>query len=764
MEGPKITVVIRKRPLGKKELARGDQDIVQVKDQATVLLSEIKQKVDLTKYVEQHHFNFDLAFDESVNNEGVYATAVRPIIEAAFNKAKCTCFAYGQTGSGKTFTMLGDTENNVHGLYLMASYDLFAILQRPEYCNLYVTISFYEIYCGKLFDLLNDRTQLAAQEDAKGNVQIKGLTEKKIQNVQQLMQIIQHGQNSRVTSQNSANSESSRSHALLQINLKQGKLVHGKLSFIDLAGSERGADVRDQDKTTRVDGAEINKSLLALKECIRALDLNKNHTPFRGSKLTLVLKDSLIGNCRTVMIGNISPSSANSEHTLNTLRYADRVKELKKPQDQKSGGDPLNRELMLARTDTNVIRREYRNPDSEEEEGDDLYSGPQGSQGSLSQMNNQKYQQSHNMTSSQQNQSQQQFQYGQQQQLQQQQLQQQLAPQSQPQQHPRTLSANSQQSLSQQQQYNQQFINPYAKQQQPQQQQPPNIPKSKSVQSNQQQQQQSSSQTQLPSQQFFMQQPMMNPQQQNIYQQQQQPNLQQFTNPQPQQYQPQMYSNIPKQNVVQQNPLLFQQQQNQFSQQQQLFQQFPQQSYANNNQFYQKQQPLIPGMNPIVQQPQPNNFMQHYLDNNLNQQQQDPFINDDFQGEDGDNLLLEEVDPEQEVQEQRNQILSQQHQELVNKVLQEEDEIIVFHRDHIDVMVEICKSDMILLNSLDQNQVAVADYMVKLKQNLQVKQQAINDFINKLGQYEQLLEQEAELNVQLKEFGLGNNSNQTNIQ
>ena len=98
-----------------------------------------------------------------------------------------------------------------------------------------------------------------------------------------------------------------------------------------MAGSERGADVRDQDKTTRVDGAEINKSLLALKECIRALDLNKNHTPFRGSKLTLVLKDSLIGNCRTVMIGNISPSSANSEHTLNTLRYADRVKELKKP-------------------------------------------------------------------------------------------------------------------------------------------------------------------------------------------------------------------------------------------------------------------------------------------------------------------------------------------------------------------------------------------------------------------------------------------------
>lgn len=108
------------------------------------------------------------------------------------------------------------------------------------------------------------------------------------------------------------------------------------MSFIDLAGSERGADVRDNEKSTRRDGAEINKSLLALKECIRALDMDKTHTPFRGSKLTLVLKDSFIGgNCKTVMIGNLSPAISACEHTLNTLRYADRVKELKKPGSEK---------------------------------------------------------------------------------------------------------------------------------------------------------------------------------------------------------------------------------------------------------------------------------------------------------------------------------------------------------------------------------------------------------------------------------------------
>lgn len=104
-----------------------------------------------------------------------------------------------------------------------------------------------------------------------------------------------------------------------------------------------------------MDGAEINKSLLALKECIRALDQKKNFTPFRGSKLTLVLKDSFMGNCKTLMIGNINPCQSQSEHTLNTLRYADRVKELKKPSnnqeldEQLTKLDKLADQLMLSR-------------------------------------------------------------------------------------------------------------------------------------------------------------------------------------------------------------------------------------------------------------------------------------------------------------------------------------------------------------------------------------------------------------------------------
>jgi len=148
-----------------------------------------------------------------------------------------------------------------------------------------------------------------AREDAKQRIQIVGLTEITVTSVEETMQTIDFGLESRTVGETAANSDSSRSHAILQLSIKQpnGK-TYGKLSFIDLAGNERGADTFDNIKQTRMDGAEINKSLLALKECIRALDQNKGHTPFRGSKLTMVLKDSFQGNkCKTVMIANVSP-------------------------------------------------------------------------------------------------------------------------------------------------------------------------------------------------------------------------------------------------------------------------------------------------------------------------------------------------------------------------------------------------------------------------------------------------------------------------
>ena len=336
----KIRVIVRKRPANHREYAQNDIDIISTKNKNTIIVKELKNKFDLTKYIEEHKFTFDRTYDENSSNQLIYNEMLKPMIEAAFNKTKISCFAYGQTGSGKTYTMLGnnhiknDTGPQVPGLYLLSCIDLFNFLrQRP---NLELWVSFYEIYCNKLFDLLNNKNILQAREDGKGNICIVGLLEKQTKNIEELLDIIDFGLNSRTVGITGANLDSSRSHAILQINIKtKEKEIYSKISFIDLAGSERAVDTIDTNKKTKIDGAEINKSLLALKECIRALDLEKRHKPFRGSKLTLVLRDSFMGNCQTLMIANISPCLSCSEHTLNTLRYADRVKELRKPRHER---------------------------------------------------------------------------------------------------------------------------------------------------------------------------------------------------------------------------------------------------------------------------------------------------------------------------------------------------------------------------------------------------------------------------------------------
>ncbi|EME29829.1 Kinesin-like protein KIF2C [Galdieria sulphuraria] len=339
-DASKIVVCVRKRPLSKKEKLKSDPDAIKAVDN-TVHVFEPKLKVDLTKYTEVHPFTFDVAFDENAKNQDVYNSCAKPLVQAFFEGSKVTCFAYGQTGAGKTHTMMGTPEEP--GLYTLALQDIFQMKQKKEYAHLGVYISFFEIYGSKLFDLLNGKKRVECREDAKQRVRIIGLEERLCEDPNQVAKTIEEGGKCRSTGSTGANADSSRSHAILEIQLKymdaqtenpsesDPSSVYGKLSFIDLAGSERAADTTHSDRQTRMEGAEINKSLLALKECIRALGQNQYHTPFRGSKLTLVLKDSFISaDSRTVMIANVSPAASNCEHTLNTLRYADRVKELRK--------------------------------------------------------------------------------------------------------------------------------------------------------------------------------------------------------------------------------------------------------------------------------------------------------------------------------------------------------------------------------------------------------------------------------------------------
>lgn len=246
-----------------------------------------------------------------------------------------------------------DVENL--GLYYMAALDIFHAIQKPGYERLSIRVSLFEIYGGKLYDLLNNRASVKCLENSKGNVCFPGLSERNVGNAEELMEKITEGATLRSIGTTSRNADSSRSHAVLQLHLYEsiqkqftalerrkrgtGTSVEpaqkndsewSRLTFIDLAGSERGADTSQASRATRLEGAEINTSLLALKEVIRALATGDSlsHVPFRGSKLTQVLKQSFVGkNCRSVMIACISPSMSNCEQTLNTLRYADRVKE-----------------------------------------------------------------------------------------------------------------------------------------------------------------------------------------------------------------------------------------------------------------------------------------------------------------------------------------------------------------------------------------------------------------------------------------------------
>ncbi|XP_027890338.1 kinesin-like protein KIF2A isoform X3 [Xiphophorus couchianus] len=348
IEEHRICVCVRKRPLNKKELTMKDLDVITIPSKDVVMVHEPKQKVDLTRYLENQTFRFDYAFDDSTSNEMVYRFTARPLVETIFERGMATCFAYGQTGSGKTHTMGGDfsgkNQDCSKGIYALAARDVFQMLKKANYkkLDLQVYATFFEIYSGKVFDLLNRKAKLRVLEDGKQQVQVVGLQEKEVKCTEDVLKLIEVGNSCRTSGQTSANAHSSRSHAVFQIILRRKGKMHGKFSLIDLAGNERGADTSSADRQTRLEGAEINKSLLALKECIRALGRNKPHTPFRASKLTQVLRDSFIGeNSRTCMIATISPGMTSCENTLNTLRYANRVKELTvDPNQVMEGGRP----------------------------------------------------------------------------------------------------------------------------------------------------------------------------------------------------------------------------------------------------------------------------------------------------------------------------------------------------------------------------------------------------------------------------------------
>lgn len=230
------------------------------------------------------------------------------------------------------------------GIQKMVAEDVFMTLSNNSFeneglscpCSIENTtcsIAIFEIYGGRIQDLLNNRNRLKVLEDGKGEVVVSGLEEFEASTPREFLNLIEKGHNNRTTHATEANDVSSRSHAICQILFRDRYTgnMRGKLSLVDLAGSERGGDTKSHNRQRRTESSEINTSLLALKECIRAIgDSASTHVPYRQSKLTLILKDCFVSkSARTAMIATLSPGSLSTDHTVNTLRYADRIKEKK---------------------------------------------------------------------------------------------------------------------------------------------------------------------------------------------------------------------------------------------------------------------------------------------------------------------------------------------------------------------------------------------------------------------------------------------------
>ena len=323
----KIFVVVRKRPIFQKEINNGEIDCISIIN-PRAYIHECKIQIDgITKYLEEHEFYFDGTFGEDNSTSDVYDMTIAPMINLILNQGIVTCFAYGQTGSGKTYTMKGLEKEAIDDLYneskkMGAIFDFY--------------VSFFEIYRGMVYDLLNNKNKVEVLDDKNGKVHIYGLINQIADSPEMMHHIIDSANAIRTTHNTVTNETSSRSHAICNIvvKLKGSDEEYGKLSLVDLAGSERAVETKSNDKERRAEGAEINKSLLALKECIRALDEKKlnpdQHVPFRASKLTHVLRDSFVSKSdksRIIMISCVMPSYRCCNHSLNTLRYADRLKE-----------------------------------------------------------------------------------------------------------------------------------------------------------------------------------------------------------------------------------------------------------------------------------------------------------------------------------------------------------------------------------------------------------------------------------------------------
>ncbi|XP_050677347.1 kinesin-like protein KIF18B isoform X2 [Leptidea sinapis] len=335
-----IKVVVRVRPTNEKEKDQNNRIVVDVVDDHVVVFDPKEDppfyfhgaKQPIPKRANKDlKFVFDHVYTHDATNYDIFETTTKEMLSSLMEGYNCSVFAYGATGAGKTYTMIGSKEHP--GItYLTMEHLFYSINSFEQDREFDARVSYIEVYNENVYDLLKpSSTPLQIREDSKYGVTVAGLTLTNIRTARELLNVLEDGNKNRKQQPTEANPDSSRSHAVFQVYIKMKfktrVQIRMKLSMIDLAGSERASATASIGERLS-ESTSINKSLLSLGNCINKLAAGIVYIPYRDSKLTRLLKDSLGGKCKTVMIANVSPSSMSYEDTYNTLKFAARANKI----------------------------------------------------------------------------------------------------------------------------------------------------------------------------------------------------------------------------------------------------------------------------------------------------------------------------------------------------------------------------------------------------------------------------------------------------
>ena len=333
-------ITVRIRPLNDREKDDSDYKTIKVISKKSLIISipteysfdeKGSKKFHVVKE-KQSKFDYDFVFDEKADQQLVYKHTSANLISQVLDGFNATIFAYGATGTGKTYTMLGEGGNT--GIMIRVIKDLYMTANSYKNKKFGIKISYIEIYNEIIRDLLSEGNVIDIHEDPNNGIILQGVKEIEVENNDNFYDILSLGNRKRTTGSTNNNETSSRSHAVLRINLYSkertfNNTVSGRFILVDLAGSEKTSINSSNNNAVRQnEGKNINKSLLALGVCINALAKKNQFIPWRNSKLTRILKDCLGGNSRIVMISTISPSIYNIDETINTLLYSNRAKNI----------------------------------------------------------------------------------------------------------------------------------------------------------------------------------------------------------------------------------------------------------------------------------------------------------------------------------------------------------------------------------------------------------------------------------------------------